>query len=179
MAGIKRGADEIARGRHGVIVLGLDERELFALFGLELAFGRGGFGQHLEEEIEAGFPIGTEELERKRGAVVAGIGMERAAELLDVAGQLLRIAMARALDEQVRGEAADAILALGLGHQSAGEGGTEREERQRVLRHVEAPRAPPSEIDCGTGRAGASRASVAAEGFSTLGTSETRFSRSE
>ena len=137
MARIKRGAHEIARGRHGIIEFGLEKGKLFAFFRLQFAFRRCRLGQHFEEEIEARLPVGTEQFERKRGAVVAGVGMERTAELFDVAGELLGVAAARSLHEQIGGEAAEAGLARGFGQQAAGQGGAEGKERQRVLRHVE------------------------------------------
>jgi hypothetical protein len=148
--------------------------------GLQFGFGRGRFGQHLEEEIEARLPVGAEQFERKRGAVVAGVGMERAAELLDVAGELLGVARRVPLTRRLAARRPGPALPFGFGQQAAGEGGAERKQRQRVLRHVERARVGgvrPSEMNCGTGRR-ALRGEAAADGFSALGTSETRFSRS-
>ena len=70
MAGIKRGADEIARGGHRVIEFGLEERELLALLDLQLASGRRGFRQHLGEDVEAGLQVGAEQVERATTALL-------------------------------------------------------------------------------------------------------------
>ncbi len=101
MARIERGPDQVARGGHRIIELGLQKRELFAFLRLQFGLGRRGLGQHLGEKFKARLEIGAEQLERKDRAVVARVRVKRGSELFDVLRELLRVAAARALDEQV------------------------------------------------------------------------------